>query len=415
MHVSELSIQATAEILDQIEATRSVKEKQRLLMSLRGEDREVTKALLGQAADWFRHFGIAELPTPSTTIPGVTFHDYLDLVKSLEDGTCTKSKQEISNFIASFDPKESKWLRRALLKDLRCGLGVITINKVFPGLAKTFSCQLADTCEDPALVQLPAYGQAKIDGVRAICFVQGGRVQFLSRSGQLYFNCEKIEQELLSMNLPDCVFDGELFADNLPDTLSIVRTSVNDVADSMIERLKFFVFDHMSYNEWQSKSCKVPYYERHKNLQHVLWPATKTRIEVIPIVLLTTQAELMDFYKEQVEAGSEGIMIKKIEGSYSFKRTPTWLKLKPIQTGEFTCVDVYEGTGKHKGKLGGIVVELGNGITCKVGSGFNDETRELFWKERDKIVGKSCEIEYKWFTPDQRLREPVYVRTREEQ
>jgi DNA ligase-1 len=86
------------------------------------------------------------------------------------------------------------------------------------------------------------------------------------------------------------------------------------------------------------------------------------------------------------------------------------LKYKPVETFDFKIIDVFEGKGKHKGRLGGFIIELEDGSTCAVGSGFNDAERIAYWEERP--IDLFCEIKFKMRTPDGKLREPIFVRMR---
>lgn len=56
-------------------------------------------------------------------------------------------------------------------------------------------------------------------------------------------------------------------------------------------------------------------------------------------------------------------------------------------------VELYEGTGKYKGMLGGVYVEY-KGNKVGVGSGWNDEQRQKYWDNPNEILGKTIEIAY---------------------
>lgn len=54
------------------------------------------------------------------------------------------------------------------------------------------------------------------------------------------------------------------------------------------------------------------------------------------------------------------------------------------------------------------------GNEVKVGSGFTDEQREYFWKNKDNLTGVLCEVKYKEISQDKgtgldSLQFPVFV------
>ena len=84
-----------------------------------------------------------------------------------------------------------------------------------------------------------------------------------------------------------------------------------------------------------------------------------------------------------------------------------------MKTIDVQCIDVFEGEGKNVGMLGGIIVDV-NGVMCRVGSGFTDDEKRYYWKNKNEIVGKIVEIQYQQKTNDGSLRFPVFLRVRDD-
>ena len=53
-----------------------------------------------------------------------------------------------------------------------------------------------------------------------------------------------------------------------------------------------------------------------------------------------------------------------------------------------------EGTGRLAGTLGALILDF-KGHKVKVGSGFSNEQRAEFWRNRDNLIGVLCEVKYK--------------------
>ena len=71
------------------------------------------------------------------------------------------------------------------------------------------------------------------------------------------------------------------------------------------------------------------------------------------------------------------------------------VKIKAVLDADLLCVDVEEGSGKYRGKVGALVLETSCGrLRVKVGTGLSDLDRA---KPFDYYVGKVIEIQYNEF------------------
>src|SRR5207244_5179911 len=74
--------------------------------------------------------------------------------------------------------------------------------------------------------------------------------------------------------------------------------------------------------------------------------------------------------------GGEGLMLRQPGSRYEAGRSATLLKIKRFVDAEARVVAHLPGTGRHRGRLGALLVELPDGTTFSVGSGFTDAQRE---------------------------------------
>ena len=78
----------------------------------------------------------------------------------------------------------------------------------------------------------------------------------------------------------------------------------------------------------------------------------------------------------RVEAlGGEGLMLRRPGSVYEVGRSTTLLKVKSFRDAEARVVDHLAGAGRHKGRLGSLLVELADGTRFAVGTGFSDAER----------------------------------------
>jgi ATP-dependent DNA ligase len=117
---------------------------------------------------------------------------------------------------------------------------------------------------------------------------------------------------------------------------------------------------------------------------------------VHPNPIFDDPSKFSEIHQELMDAGIEGSILKHQDALYEEGGRPrnAWYKIKKVSTYDVVVTGVYEGEGKHEGRLGGLIysafddgelVEIG-----RVGGGLSDELREEFWK--NKPLAKVIEV-----------------------
>jgi DNA ligase-1 len=450
---------------DAIEATSGKKEKLAALTALKADVQldSLARSYFSIAMDWYRIFNVGEKsieedgdidvevfgakPKVKTPVkPEESWQSFLKLIADIEsnDPDRKPNKEAVRKFVSDLtDPQTKKWLVAALLKKPRMGVSEKTVNKVWPRLINYYEVQLADVLDDPKLLfaagydlaalkgaakkkveALPSYYylEPKLDGIRAVCRVDllKQKVSFFSRGGQVLNNTAPAGIDAFLMKaLKGCdtkvlVFDGELFGENWNDTTRVTSKGEGEADPVIVSRLRFYVFDMLTGDEWDSQACARTYEQRREAIPFGAMPWSKDKVLMTISYRVESEADIAVKYKSCLNDNFEGSMIKHPEGLYTFSRSTAWLKYKPFITDEFEVLGTFEGKArsKHEGKLGGLILKVADGLTCQVGSGFSDEQREVFWKTPP--INRIVEIEFKERTPDGMLREPVFVRVRDD-
>jgi DNA ligase-1 len=198
----------------------------------------------------------------------------------------------------------------------------------------------------------------KLDGVRAYW---DGK-QFLSRQGNIYY-----APDWFIEGLPAVPLDGELWIDRrkFQRTVSIVRRQDKN---DLWNEVRFLIFDAPAANggfeerlaflkdalaKGASKFARELVHERCGNLEAL-------------------RAEL-----KRVEAlGGEGLMLRQPGSKYVAGRSTTLLKVKTFHDAEATVTGHQAGAGRHKGRMGALLVRLPDGTDFAIGTGFSDRERE---------------------------------------
>jgi DNA ligase-1 len=105
--------------------------------------------------------------------------------------------------------------------------------------------------------------------------------------------------------------------------------------------------------------------------------------------------------------GGEGLMLRQPGSLYEAGRSHTLLKVKRFQDTEARVIKHLPGAGRHKGRLGALLVELAGGTRFSVGTGFSDAQRE-----NPPAIGSVITFRFQELTDGGVPRFPSFVRVR---
>jgi DNA ligase-1 len=232
----------------------------------------------------------------------------------------------------------------------------------------------------------------KLDGVRAYW---DGK-QFYSRQGNLFH-----APDWFIAGLPTAPLDGELWLarKSFQRTLSIVRRQ--DKSD-LWKELSFLVFD--------APAQKDPFERRLEFIKETL--ADKKLSQVVAHVHIQCR-DLKHLRTELTRVenlGGEGLMLRQPGSKYEAGRSATLLKVKTFHDAEACVLEHIPGAGRHKGRLGALLVQLSEGTKFSVGTGFTDNQRE-----NPPPVGSTITFRYQELTDGGVPRFPSFVRVQTRQ
>ena len=313
----------------------------------------------------------------------------------------------IQSFITNQPEDMQDFYKGLITKSIKLGCDAKTVNSVLgKGFIPSFEVQLAEKYfEKPNKVVGNFTLTEKLDGFRLATIIHNDKIEFYSRQGQLVEGLVEVEEDMKMFckvnKLHNAFFDGELVAVNCEELSSDENYKVvtKTARTKGIKRgLKYNIFDTLSYEEFMSQNCDTEYYKRRWLLNELAKNNNLTHINILPVLYNGSNKDMiMEYLNKARENHKEGIMINLDNGMYEFKRTTNLLKVKVMQDADLKIVDVYEGTGKNKGKLGGIIIEFiykDNTYRCECGSGFSDDERIDYWSNPEKILNKIATIQY---------------------
>jgi DNA ligase-1 len=226
----------------------------------------------------------------------------------------------------------------------------------------------------------------KLDGVRAYWDGEA----FVSRLGNRFF-----APAWFIADLPADTLDGELWVarKKFQKAISIVRSG--DAGEDWRE-VSYVVFD--------APNARGTFEERTAHAQKVLRRAGAPHARWHDHVPCTGFDHLREELSRVEAMGGEGLMLRQPGSPYVVGRSTTLLKVKTFQDAEARVVGHAAGAGKHKGRVGALVVELADGTRFNVGTGMSDAERSA-----PPAIGAVITFRYQELSDDGVPRFPSYV------
>jgi DNA ligase-1 len=231
----------------------------------------------------------------------------------------------------------------------------------------------------------------KLDGVRA--YWDG--TTFVSRLGNRFH-----APDWFVAGLPDTPLDGELWGGRrrFQRTISIVRRQ--DRSDDWRE-VTYVVFD--------APGLALPFEERIEACRRLLAESRPPYARFHEHVRCEGALHLRRELQRVEEQGGEGLMLRQPGSRYEAGRSSTLLKVKSFKDDEARVVEHLPGAGRHKGRLGALLVEKADGTRFSVGTGFSDAERQA-----PPPIGAVITFRYQELSEAGVPRFPTYVGVRDE-
>jgi len=226
----------------------------------------------------------------------------------------------------------------------------------------------------------------KLDGFRS---GWNGK-QFISRNGNVIKS-----PAWFTKGLPYEALDGELYAGR--GEIGKVTSAVNGSRDDDWKAIHYSVYDAPDYLQ--------AFEQRIKYAQMILNRATHAK--VIDFWVCESKEQLLKQLDDIVDAGGEGLMLRKPGSRYERKRSSTLLKVKKRFDAEAVVVGHVEGT--RPGLCGSLEVINNKGLKFKVASGMTEAMAH-----NPPPIGTIITYEWELLTKEGIPRPAMFARIRKE-
>lgn len=394
------------EILEQVRNTNSKNEKIQILQD--NKENIALKDYLYQTYSNQINFYMRKIPAiPKVGDGGSAF--FTALFPVIADALSTRkvtgnaAAETVVHAMVALDEKHQKLLSWMLLKDVKAGFNVSTINKVWPGLIFEpgyMRCSLETDANfdkwefdstDGHLVQL------KADGMFVNVIVNDDGVTFMSRQGSVFPKGVLGWVENAVEGLTNgFVYMGELTVARLThDEVALLpRQEGNGILNSALQGtevpspyvVKLDLWDAVQQQHWYDGKDDTPYWIRYEELCGDVFDLESKVVQVIETRDVTSLEEAKEITREWMKLGFEGAVLKHSQMPWKDHTSKFQIKIKAAVDVELRADALVAGdeTSQHSDLFGSIRCSSSCGQLVVDVPGYSKEHRQhIFdhWEE----------------------------------
>jgi DNA ligase-1 len=282
---------------------------------------------------------------------------------------------------------------------------------------------------DIKTLKYPLLVSYKLDGIR--CIFRNG--EMTSRALKQFPNVQlrkRFEGLTKVCNLKNIILDGELLSKSL--TFNELSGLTRQLDKELPDDLYFYCFDIVHKEQFY-----IPFQIRILNLHELEAPYVK----IVEQRELFSTMEVELYYKEALNWGCDGLILRDPDGKYKFGRGTVKegliYKMKPFQTFDAKIIDVIQATEVREGaekkinelgrsvtskkkddrvlieKASAFVVKY-KGLDLKVTIAMTDKEKEEVWRNRCQYIGVMIEYKGMLVGAKDLPRHPVFLRFRDD-
>jgi len=368
--------------------------------------------------------------------PKRAWNELESLLDSLakRDLTGKAAEEACAKYLAQLPKSFQELAVRIINRNLDCGVKAGTYTRVWEDMENGWGVPLAEKAYDKegniieGMIKFPCYGEPKFDGFNITSphpgkkyklkfLLKGQKLYALSR-GQLHYPLLEPLIKILYKHVPKDMFvcgeayarwhkgDEEKYTSPWGKAATMLRTGMTptgfqpekvskEVRDMFKKDFELWLFEYGSnsfYSDKHNYTDPTPKRKRRSRMKKLVKKINSKYIKVSPCVVLHNMKELKAYYKECLDKGFEGIMIKDMNAPLVNERNTYMLKLKPDKVIDGVIVRIKRGSGRNSKWAGAMDVYLTKYkkvVSCNVRT---DKQRKEFWDKKKDMVCIQCEI-----------------------
>jgi len=388
------------------------------------KDNELLKRVLKAALDPYTQYYQRKIPKYERVDFASVWTLNLALIQlqslTKREYTGNAAIEHLQTILSSVTEDNAEVIKRVVTKDLKCGVNIATVNKIFgKGFIETYPCMLASAFNQKAFeaIKYPALVQTKMDGMRANIIIDAeGIVDVRSRNGkqislsghfdEFVKNVFYKSPTLESLDVfHGAVLDGELLVLDENDLFILDRKTGNGILNKAVKgtitpeetaRVRFECWDMIPLEDFKKGICEIPYFDRlavlKERMDQVYNAQEDHLIGILKTETVASYADCEEIFNEALAAEEEGIIVKNGDSPWENKRSKYQVKMKAELEADLLVESTIEGSGKYEGLVGSLSCTTKDGsLKVNVGSGLSDEDRK---KDPAEYIGKIISVKY---------------------
>lgn len=390
------------DIINSLAATTKRTEKERILTLARAsKNADLIKKIIVATYDNSINYWVKEFPMPESYTASIDLEAAINRLDALKNRMITGNAAiaEVTSIASLLSEEEAQVFANIVKRDLRCGMTSGTANKIWPGLVYEHPYMRCSSFNEKNLknIHFPAFSQTKADGLYLdIVIEKDGSSKAMTRSGQVLNVIPPQIANHLSL-YPGKVLMGEGLILSKDGKSYLPRKEGNGILNSddiPQNRVVFMLWDAVDIDDWRKGSSKRLYQDRLNDLTKMMIqpdPAydISYQLKLVDTKIVNSVEEVISHFKEEVEKGEEGTVLKDFQGLWADGTSKYQVKVKIEFECDLVIVGWKEGKGKHKGKLGAFNFQSSDALVdVWAGGGYSDAQREKFFVVADSMIGK---------------------------
>ena len=328
----------------------------------------------------------------------------------------TITEQAESEALSKWTRKKDKELYSEIVPKYSKENALVCEKKMRPMLAQSYK----PTKKYRFIEKDRCVSQVKLDGTRALAFINDEEIVMKSRTGGVFYApvvehiIDTLKQLISKLPNNNFIFDGEIYKhDDMSfqksqGLLRLTKGPIPAYKMKEIKTLKYHIFDIINLN-----SLNEPFNTRHRILNDLNPYIKNTSVVIVPLIPIT-KTTIKQTHNKAVGNGYEGLILRDLDSPYELdKRSKYLLKVKMFEDSE------YKITGFTKEARGGksLIIWI---CTTKDGKTFNvrpkgtEKERSVQYKKATDFIGKLLTVKYFDLTDDGKPRFPVGIGIRED-
>ncbi len=319
--------------------------------------------------------------------------------------TGNAAKEYLQERYSGMDHSDRPLLEWLIARDVKAGINVSTINKVWPDLifeVPYMRCSLESNVDISAWgwgESSPHFVQLKADGMFCNAVVKRDSVELMSRQGTQFpvgvlFD---LETDLKEMPI-NMVYMGELVVEHCGLTLD--RQTGNGILNSCLHgeqlpdghSVTMLLWDCVPITDFRNGKCSTTYTQRWDYLCKNAAHRAPDHISVITSSRVTSMQEAKRIAADMMLEGHEGAILKNANSIWKDGTSKDVVKIKAEVTVELQAVELVQGSGKNADTFGSVRCVSSDGKLVVDVPGFTDSSRKTIFDNWSEMQGRILSV-----------------------